>query len=106
LPHDRSAINEPEALFYKGTKVLSQNIFNLTKLLNHTKNLTLDYNPIFQQASVGLVIAKPVIFYSTIAFFLGLFFSGLNFWKLRVNQPGLAANPKTTRVYVSLFCIQ
>jgi hypothetical protein len=47
----RSVINEPNALFYKGTKVLTQQITYLNKLLNETKNLTLDYNPILEQAS-------------------------------------------------------
>jgi len=71
----RSVINEHEALFYKGTKVLSQRLNYLNKLLNETKNLTLDYDPILQSASsASLVVMSPKI-YGTISFFLGLFFS-------------------------------
>ena len=47
----------------------------LNKLLNETKNLTLDYNPILEQASSGLLITKSPIIYAAIALFLGLFFS-------------------------------
>ena len=71
----RSVVNEPDALFYKGTKVLMQQITYLNKLLNETKNLTLDYNPILEQASSGSLITKSPINYAVIALFLGLFFS-------------------------------
>jgi hypothetical protein len=71
----RSVVNEPDALFYKGTKVLTQQITYLNKLLNETKNLTLDYNPILEQASSGLLITKSPIIYAAIAFLLGLFFT-------------------------------
>ena len=54
----RSVVNEPDALFYKGTKVLTQQITYLNKLLNETKNLTLDYNPILEQASSRSLITK------------------------------------------------
>jgi capsular polysaccharide biosynthesis protein len=71
----RSVVNEPDALFYKGTKVLTQQITYLNKLLNETKNLTLDYNPILEQASSPALITKSPIIYAAIAFLLGLFFS-------------------------------
>lgn len=45
---DRSVVNEPEALFYKGTKILSQQSIYLNRLLNQTKNLTSDFNPIME----------------------------------------------------------
>ena len=47
----------------------------LNKLLNETKNLTLDYNPILEQASSGSLIAKSLIIYATIALLFGSFFS-------------------------------
>ncbi len=68
-------VNEPYALFYKGTKVLTQKITYLNKILNETKNLTLDYNSILEQASRGSLIAKSPIIYATIALLLGLSFS-------------------------------
>jgi LPS O-antigen subunit length determinant protein (WzzB/FepE family) len=71
----RSVFNEPDALFYKGTKVLTQQITYLNKLLNETKNLTLDYNPILEQASSPALITKSPIIYAAIALLLGLFFS-------------------------------
>ena len=43
-------VSEPEVLFCKGTKVSSQQIHYLTKLLSETKDLTLDYNPILERA--------------------------------------------------------
>jgi hypothetical protein len=73
----RSVVNEPDALFYKGTKVLTQQITYLNKLLNETKNLTLDYNPILEQASSPALITKSPIIYAAIALLLGLFFSFL-----------------------------
>ena len=71
------AVNEPDALFYKGSKVLTQQITYLNKLLNETKNLTLDYNPILEQASSGSLITKSPIIYAVIALLLGFFFSFL-----------------------------
>jgi hypothetical protein len=68
-------VNEPNALFYKGTKVLTQKIIYLNKLLNETKNLTLDYNPFLEQASSGSLITKSPIIFAAIALLLGLFFS-------------------------------
>jgi LPS O-antigen subunit length determinant protein (WzzB/FepE family) len=72
---ESSVGNEPNALFYKGTKVLTQQITYLNKLLNETKNLTLDYNPILEQASSGSLITKSPINYAATALSLGLFFS-------------------------------
>ena len=71
----RSVVNEPDALFYKGTKFLIQRITYLNKLLNESKNLTLDYNPILEQAVSGSLITVPPKIYSVIALLLGLFFS-------------------------------
>jgi LPS O-antigen subunit length determinant protein (WzzB/FepE family) len=69
------AVNEPDALFYKGSKVLTQQITYLNMLLNETKNLTLDYNPILEQASSGSLITMPPKTHVVIFFLLGLFFS-------------------------------
>ena len=75
MPESRIVVNDPQALFYKGTIVLTQQITNLNKLLNEAKNLTLDYNPILEQASSGSLISKSPIIYAAIALLLGLFFS-------------------------------
>jgi len=71
------ALIESSALFYKGTKVLTQEITYLNKLLNEVKNLTLDYNPILEQASRGSLITKSPLIYAVFALLLGLFFSFL-----------------------------
>jgi hypothetical protein len=71
----QSVTNEPYAPFYRGTKVLTQQITYLNKLLNETKNLTLDYNPILEQASSPKLTTKSAINYPVIALLLGLFFS-------------------------------
>ena len=70
----RNVVNEPDALFYKGAKVITQQITYLNKLLNESKNLTLDYNPILEQASSGSLITKSPIIYAAIALLVGLFF--------------------------------
>jgi LPS O-antigen subunit length determinant protein (WzzB/FepE family) len=70
----RSLVNEPDALFYKGTKVITQKITYLNELSNETKNLTLDYNPVLEQASSPELITKSPIIYAAIALSLGLFF--------------------------------
>ena len=71
----RVVLIEPNALFYKGTTVLSQRLNYLNKLLNETKNFTLDYNPILQSASSTSVVTISSKIYGTFSFFLGLFFS-------------------------------
>ena len=71
----QNIINEPQSLFYNGSKILTLKINYLNELLNKTKNLTLDYNPILEQASSGSLISKSPTFYAVAALFLGLFFS-------------------------------
>ena len=71
----RGVINEPEALFYKGTKVLTQQLLFLNDLLNETQNLKLDYDPFLETTlSTSLIKQSPKIFVS-IGLVLGLFFS-------------------------------
>jgi LPS O-antigen subunit length determinant protein (WzzB/FepE family) len=61
--------NEPESLFYKGTKVLSQNIIINQKLLQKLENDQFNYNLILDK---GIVIEINTI--SSYAFFsIGLF---------------------------------
>jgi LPS O-antigen subunit length determinant protein (WzzB/FepE family) len=71
----RGVINEPEALFYKGTKVLSQQLLFLNNLLDETQNLKLDYNPILEKTlSEPLIKQSPKILLF-IGLALGFFFS-------------------------------
>ena len=71
----RSVVNEPQALFYKGSKILATQIIYLNELLNKTNNLTLDYNPILEKASSGSLISISPKIYAATALFSGLFFS-------------------------------
>ena len=75
MAEGNSFVNEPNALFYKGTKVLSQQIFYLDELLKNTKKFTLNYDPILERAStVKLSLKSPLIF-AAVGFLLGLFFA-------------------------------
>jgi ribosome biogenesis protein Nip4 len=73
----QAVVNEPLELFYKGTIVLSKKISYLTNLLNKTKDLTLDYDPVLEQASVAELISISPTTFAFIAFFLGLFLSSI-----------------------------
>ena len=72
-----AVLNDFNSLFYKGSIVLSQEIFNLNEILNKTKDITLDYNPILEQASDSVLISKSPKIFAFIAFFLGLFLSSI-----------------------------
>jgi capsular polysaccharide biosynthesis protein len=70
-------VYEPDRIFYKGTKVISEDILYLNNLLNKTRNLTLDYNPILEQASDAVLISASPEIFAFIAFFFGLFLSSI-----------------------------
>lgn len=75
MAEGRGVINEPEALFYKGTKVLSQQLLFFNDLLDETQNIKLDYNPILEITLSKLLITQPhkiLVFFGLV---LGLFFS-------------------------------
>ena len=72
---DNRFINEPDFLFYKGSKVLSQQKGYLEELLKETDNFTLNYNPILEQASKPTLVTKSANSPMAIAFALGLFVS-------------------------------
>jgi LPS O-antigen subunit length determinant protein (WzzB/FepE family) len=69
------AINEPDALFYNGTKILDQEIINLKKLFLKLENDQFNYNFIIERASYPKLISKSNAFYFLIGIFVGLFFS-------------------------------
>jgi LPS O-antigen subunit length determinant protein (WzzB/FepE family) len=70
-----SSTAEPNALFYKGSKVLSQQLIYLEKLLEETKKLNLNYNPILEKASSPIIESQSIVIFISFAFFLGLFLS-------------------------------
>jgi LPS O-antigen subunit length determinant protein (WzzB/FepE family) len=71
----RGEVNELEALYYNGTKVLAQKILHLNKLFNETKNLTLNYNPFLERASPSVLMTKSPTIFVILGLILGLFFS-------------------------------
>ena len=75
FPQGNTIVNEPEALFYKGSKVLFLQKSYLEVLLKEIDNNTLNYNHILKQASSPVLLTKSASIFMAIAFALGLFFS-------------------------------
>ena len=67
-------INEPEALFYKGTKVLAQSIVIDKKLLQKLENDQFNYNHILDKGIVP-EINKNFSYAFLIGLFIGFFLS-------------------------------
>jgi LPS O-antigen subunit length determinant protein (WzzB/FepE family) len=61
-------------LFNRGEKVLTFQIMNLNRLLNETKNLKIDYNPILEKSMTSAILKSPLKF-AVIAFLSGLLLS-------------------------------
>jgi LPS O-antigen subunit length determinant protein (WzzB/FepE family) len=68
-------INEPEALFYKGTKVLSQSIVANKRLLSKLENDQFNYNHLLDKAVISKIDTKPLYFYFLMGLFIGFFLS-------------------------------
>ena len=68
-------VNEPEALFYKGIKVLSENINNNKKLLQKLENEEFNYNHILDKPIIVKTNTMPLYFNILIGLLLGFFFS-------------------------------
>jgi hypothetical protein len=68
-------VNEPEALFYKGTKVLSQSIIIDKKLLQKLENDQFNYNPILDKGIITQIATMSSYFYFLIGLFIGFFLS-------------------------------
>jgi LPS O-antigen subunit length determinant protein (WzzB/FepE family) len=63
LDNQTQVVNEPEALFYKGTKVLRQNIIFLKRLLQKLENDQFNYNPILDKALLSVLQnTSPLLF--------------------------------------------
>jgi LPS O-antigen subunit length determinant protein (WzzB/FepE family) len=68
-------VSEPEALFYKGTKVLEQSIVIDKKLLQKLENDQFNYNHTLQNGIITKIDSDYLYFYSVVGFFAGLFLS-------------------------------
>jgi LPS O-antigen subunit length determinant protein (WzzB/FepE family) len=73
--NQNQVINEPEALFYKGTKVLSQNIIIYQKLLQKLENDQFNYNLILDKGIPPEIITMPSYFFFSIGLVIGFFLS-------------------------------
>jgi capsular polysaccharide biosynthesis protein len=62
-------------LFYQGSTVLTQKLLVSSNFLNKIKNLTLDYDPIVQKATLSTLTSKKPETIMIFAFVLGLFMS-------------------------------
>jgi hypothetical protein len=75
-------VNEPEALFYKGTIVLSQSIIIDKKLLQKLENDKFNYNLIHDKGIITQNNPMSSYFYFFTGLFVGLFLSfGIIFFK-------------------------
>ena len=68
-------VNEPDLLFYRGTKVLAQQKKNLEEFLLEMDSKNFDYNPILEKASNAKNIKNSSIVYTLIGFFTGIILS-------------------------------
>ena len=76
MPHQQSAIlNEPEALFYNGTKILKQQIINKKKLILNLEADKFNYNPILDKASAPETMVKNQFLKTLAGLIFGLFLS-------------------------------
>lgn len=77
LDQSKFTVTSPYELFYRGTKVLTLQILYLEQLLDQSKNLTLNYDPILLESSKPeLTLTSPTKFVTiSIALILGLFIS-------------------------------
>lgn len=64
-----------EDLFFKGTKLLNQEILNYKKLLAKLEDTKIIYNPIYSKASNIYYFSTPSYLYGIFGFFLGFFLS-------------------------------
>jgi LPS O-antigen subunit length determinant protein (WzzB/FepE family) len=70
-----SVLYEPDPLFYKGTRVLSKQLYQLKKNLEKIKNSEINYQFILDKASSGISINNNKRNYTLFGIFLGLILS-------------------------------
>jgi len=75
LGNQNQVINEPEALFYKGTKVLSQSIIIDKKLLQKLENDQFNYNLILDKGIAIKINTMPSYSFFLIGLLIGFFLS-------------------------------
>jgi hypothetical protein len=68
-------INEPEALFYKGTKVLAQSIVTDKRLLQKLENDQFNYNHILDKAITFKISTISLYTFFLMGLFIGFFLS-------------------------------
>ena len=68
-------INEPESLFYKGSKVLKQDIIYLQRLLQKLEDGQFNYNLILDKASLPASQALSTKLYFVLGLICGLLLS-------------------------------
>ena len=69
------AINQPDGLMYRGTKILSRDINNNIKLLKKIENEQFNYNAVLDKGIMFKINTKPMYFYFSIGLFIGFFLS-------------------------------
>ena len=75
-------VNEPDALFYKGTKVISENLSYLNKKLIKLENDKFDYDIILQKSITLLNNSRSLSLFFSLGLIFGLFLSlGFIFFK-------------------------
>ena len=74
---DRSLfmINEPKDLYYRGTKVIQNEIDNTNKIIAEAKDFKLDFNPILDRAYMPIVVSDSPLKFGILGFIAGLFLS-------------------------------
>jgi LPS O-antigen subunit length determinant protein (WzzB/FepE family) len=72
---DMQAIQQTDALMYRGIKVLSRDLINSKKLLQKLENEQFNYNNVLDKGIVFRVNTKPIYFYFSIGLFIGFFLS-------------------------------
>ena len=67
-----SVVNEPDALFYKGSRVLTIKLENLQNTLEEIQSFQLEYNPIVDKASSSVIISKNISYFLITSLAIGL----------------------------------
>jgi LPS O-antigen subunit length determinant protein (WzzB/FepE family) len=72
---DMQAIQQTDALMYRGIRVLSRDIDNNIKLLKKIENEQFNYNAVLDKGIMFKINTKPMYFYFSIGLFIGFFLS-------------------------------
>ena len=75
MTNSNQVINEPQDLFYKGSKIISQEIIYLKKLLTKLENEQFNFEIILDKSSNYSFNTTPNLLYFVIGLMIGLFLS-------------------------------